>query len=95
MVYVSPDAKAFYLSKEALIQLKVIPRDFPKIGIAPAQHEVGGVDTADEEFEECVCRKRTLPPPKPNKLPFEATKDNVSKMKECEIEAKQSKFPFI
>ena len=51
MAYVSQDAKAFYLSKEALVQLQVMPKDFPKIGSATAHHEVGGVagkvDTAD------------------------------------------------
>ena len=54
MAYVSQDAKAFYLSKEALVQLQVMPKDFPKIGSATAHHEVGGitgkVDTADAEF---------------------------------------------
>ena len=34
MTYISPDANAFFLSKEALIQLQVIPKDFPKIGSA-------------------------------------------------------------
>ena len=80
--YVSPDAKVFYLSKEALIQLQVIPKDFPKIGSA-THHEVGGVagKVGDAEFAECGCRKRTLPPPKPKEFPFEM-KDNVPKMTE-------------
>ena len=32
MVYVSPSTKKFYISREALIQLHVIDRDFPKVG---------------------------------------------------------------
>ena len=51
MAYISPDAKAFYLSKEAFVQLQFIPKNFPKIGSATAYHEVGRVtgkvDTVD------------------------------------------------
>ena len=34
MAYVSPRTQRFYLSKEALVQLHVIPSDFPRIGAA-------------------------------------------------------------
>ena len=82
----SPDAKAFYLSKEARIQLQVILRDFPKIGSATAYHEIGvvtgKVDITDAKFAECGSSKCTLLPPNPKELPTEATKDNVPKMKE-------------
>ena len=86
MTYISPDAKAFYLSKEALIQLGVIPKDFPRLGGAIADHEVGGVTSRDTlgeiELAECGCPKRKPPPPKPKELPFPATQENVSRMKE-------------
>ena len=32
MVYISPDANSFFLSKDVMIQLGVIPRSFPQIG---------------------------------------------------------------
>ena len=34
MVYISPDAKDFFLSKEAMIQLGIIGADFPQLGAA-------------------------------------------------------------
>ena len=37
MVYVTPDTNRFYLSRSALIQLRVIPKDFPKVGAVMEQ----------------------------------------------------------
>ena len=34
MVYISPDAKDFFLSKEAMIQLGIIDANFPQLGAA-------------------------------------------------------------
>ena len=86
MTYISPDAKAFYLSKEALIQLGVIPKDFPRLGGAIADHEVGGVSSRDSlreiELAECGCPKRKPTPPKPKEWPFFSTRENVPRMKE-------------
>ena len=34
LVYVTPNIKIFYLSRQALVQLHVIPENFPKVGAA-------------------------------------------------------------
>ena len=71
MTYVSPDAKAFFLSKEALIQLQVIPKDFPKLGTAVSNPSVAGIlniQQAKGNIANCGCLKRVPPPPKPKEL---------------------------
>lgn len=75
MVYVSPDTKRFYLSREALIQLKVISSTFPQVG--------GAMQTmAIEDSKKCSCLPRSLPPSKPQELPFTCTPENNEKMKD-------------
>ena len=34
MVYISPDANTFYLSMEAMVQLRIVPKTFPQVGAA-------------------------------------------------------------
>ncbi len=75
MAYVSPNTKKLYLPREALIQLKVISKDFPKVG---AVSEIAPL----ESNAKCGCLLRTLPPEKLVKLPFRACPENVSKMKD-------------
>ena len=55
MTYVSPSTKKFYLSKEALIQLGVIPKNFPQIGSSLETAAIEG------NLAPCGCPKRTLP----------------------------------
>ena len=96
MVYISPDARSFFLSKDAMIQLGVIAPTFPQIGSAAvqsvqvAQVNIHEVDEATElsNYEDneaavasCGCPRRRLPPGKPAKLPFESTPENVERMK--------------
>lgn len=92
MVYVSPRTHRFYLSKEALIQLDVIPRDFPRIGSATENcgisesavfgDQINGQSETDANLAPCGCPKRTLPPPRPQNLPFACTEGNIPKMRE-------------
>ena len=86
MTYISPDAKSFYSSKEELMQLGVMPKDFPRLGGAVADQEVGGVCClrclGEIELIECGCLKRKSPPPKPTDSPLPATQKNVPRMKE-------------
>ena len=97
MVYISPDAKDFYLSKEAMIQLGIISRNFPQIGAAnestvspiaqpclqeeEVSHSTCQEDGSDSVRAECGCLKRDLPPEMPSSLPFPCTSDNKGKMK--------------
>ena len=76
MVYVSPDTHNFYLSRDSLIQLQIIPKNFPRVGAAAT------VSVIEHPRSPCGCPTRTLPPERPKCLPFEATPVNNFKMKE-------------
>lgn len=51
MVYVSPSSSRFFLSRDALIQLNVIPKDFPRLGAATTS------ENASIENNVCGCPK--------------------------------------
>ena len=80
LVYVSPDTTRFYLSRDALVQLRVIHKNFPQVGAAL---QTAGLDSSKSD---CGCLPRSLPPKKPDKLPFPCTPDNNEKMKKWLIE---------
>ena len=96
MVYISPEARSFFLSKHVMIQLGIIAPTFPQIGAAVcspqvAQVEVQEVDKASNSSDLensrsalaiCGCPRRCLPPGKPNKLPFLPIPENTERMKE-------------
>ena len=49
MVYISPDARSFYLSMEAMIQLRMIHSTFPQVGVAvEKRHGVNALVLATE-----------------------------------------------
>ena len=75
MAYVSPSTEKFYLSREALIQLGVIPKNFPEIGAAMEASAIEG------QTAPCGCSMRLLPPERPDKLPFSVCPENNEKMK--------------
>lgn len=92
MVYISPEARSFFLSKEAMVQLGVIPANFPQIGSAilntvnGSVTEAASLGTAREseplpDRADCGCLRRTQPPGEPDKLPFACTAENQEKMK--------------
>ena len=93
MTYISPDTDNFYLSRESMIQLGIIDRDFPQLGAAqqshthnpgPLAHNPGMLAEVAETnmiYADCGCLKREMPPEKHAKLPFECTIENVDKMK--------------
>ena len=90
MAYVSPATEKFYLSREALIQLGVISKNFPQIGENASAGSVTDEDAAaiapeekdDEAIAPCGHFTRSLPPSRPENLPFEPTDENVPQMKE-------------
>ena len=75
MAYVSPSTNKFYLSREALIQLGVISKDFPRVGsfieLCPIQMNVA----------DCGCQIRSLPPSRPANLPFRCCSENNDAMR--------------
>ncbi len=70
MVYVSPDVTGFYLSEEAMMQLKIISSSFPNVGSAVA------VTAA----KPCDCQPRTQTPGRPKVLPMKACVENIPLM---------------
>ena len=76
MAYVSPNTQKFYLSREALIQLRVIPKNFPRVGA------VTETSSIENKKAECGCPLRELPPGRPARLPFPCWPENNHKMKE-------------
>ena len=79
MVYISPDSKHFYLSKEAMVQLGVISKDFPKVGAA-FPYPSACSTSVDPISVTCNCAQQS--PGMPDSLPFAACPENVPKMKE-------------
>ena len=76
MAYVSPSTEKFYLSREALVQLGVITMDFPRVGAALESSAI------EAQTAPCGCLVRSLPPKRPEKLPFPASPENCAKMKD-------------
>ena len=79
MVYISSSTKRFYLSREALIQLGVISKDFPRVGAAMESCSV------ERREKVCGCPVRSLPPEISKFLPFPCSSENNTKMKKCLI----------
>ena len=94
IVYISPDVSGFYLSQDAMIQLEIVPVDFPSVGAAAPSTtaipvtEASGTNTNESLLKKepviskCNCPKRTLPPDRPASLPMPAIPENVAEMKE-------------
>ena len=80
MTYISPSTSRFYLSREALVQLNVIPPNFLELGAALHQSSIKNRQAT------CDCHKRTKPPPRPNTLPFECTPANNNKIRDWLID---------
>lgn len=80
-----------HLSQEALIQLGVITRNFPRIGSVDENCTVNEVDDEIEtnhcinelsasKLAPCGCPTCSLPSPHPKELPFTSTEVNIPKM---------------
>ena len=90
MAYISPEARSFFLSKEAMIQLGVIPKTFPQIGSVVTSEVAHVIASTSDIFKppnestnaECGCLCRSLPPGQPEQLPFDCTLANAEKMKQ-------------
>ena len=75
MAYVSPSTHRFYLSHQSLVQLGVIPKNFPQVGAAMETSAI------DHQIGQCDCAVRSLPPGRPDALPFPFIPANNTKMR--------------
>ena len=88
MAYVSPDANNFYLSREAMIQLRIIDESFPRVGAAPSKEVSSFAASVEKEtvensnLAECGCLKRESPPSRPAELPVKCCLENSEEMKQ-------------
>ncbi|MEL6803744.1 MAG: hypothetical protein AAFO91_08195 [Bacteroidota bacterium] len=85
IVYVTNATDKVYLSHEACVELGIVNHDFPKVGNA-TRSTIGETNTAacnaNPDDDHCDCPKRSLPPPKPEKLPFSvASAEDVERLK--------------
>ena len=93
MVYISKQARGFYLSLEAMMDLMIIARNFPCVGSStsthsePREHDTNQPTNATltsptEISHECSCPKRTSVPEMPTELPFDCIPENNAKMEQ-------------
>ena len=84
LVYITDSTDKVYLSREACVDLGLIQQDFPLLGgntvnqgnvvNEQAVHALAKNPTNDL-IEKCGCPKRSLPPKKPQRLPFDVHDD--------------------
>ena len=82
MAYVTPDIQGFYLSRQVLTALHVIPPTFPRAGDALDDRKDGVSVNACVNQVECGCLPRTAPPSRPSRLPFPPMENNIPRMKQ-------------
>ena len=84
MVYVTDNTDKLFLSREACVDLEIIPETFPTMGEAEETKSTNSISTTDTPLtqQECQCHRRTKPPPIPTSLPFPATEANREKLQQ-------------
>ena len=82
MVFISPDAAHSFLSKEAMQQLDIISRDFPRIGAASNSSISANATETNTNVSVCDCSPKELPPTKLDQLPMSPIPENIEKFKE-------------
>ena len=78
MAHVSESTNNFYISRQAMRELGIIDQDFPKV---QARDDNAATSKIESELAPCGCPKHSLPPTRPNSLPFAPLEENVDKMK--------------
>ena len=78
MAHVSESTERFYISRQAMRELGIIAHDFTKV---QARAVNAATSEIESEFAPCGCPRHSLPPEKPDSLPFVPNEENVNKMK--------------
>ena len=93
LFYVASNVSRTYLSLSTLKALKVVPIDFPKVGMedeavvaAYGQAKCSNTGVLQPGDPPCSCPTRTMPPSTPPTLPCVATPDNVPCLKQYLLE---------
>jgi len=74
IIYVTDSCDKFFLSRQACVDLGLVPSCFPAVG---SSNSIANTLLTEET---CDCPKRSLPPPPIQQLPFAATEDNREKL---------------
>ena len=85
LTYVTPDTDKFYLSREVLKDLGVIDHNFPQLKpsmVSAGLEECSRKNDQETKLAPCGCLTRAQPPPRPERLPFEGTVDNIPRMRQ-------------
>lgn len=93
MIYVSKDVKSLYLSYDTMLDLRILYKNFPQIGMF-SDKEHSSIQNSDTSVSSgmicgstkdgggiCDCPKRTPVPDKLGEFPFPCAPENNSKMK--------------
>ena len=80
MVYVTDNTDKLFLSREACIDLGIIPKTFPTMDETKGTNAANSIGASPQQ--ECQCPKRTKPPPIPTSLPYPATEANREKLQQ-------------
>lgn len=78
MAYVTDSTDAFFISKQAMRELGIIPADFPSVKATPTKVAAASQITS---IAPCGCPTHQLPPKRPSSLPYDPIPENVDKMK--------------
>ena len=89
IVYITYSTDKLFISREACVDLGIIPVQFPVVGVVPAQADHPtppssgcASSSQDAALLHCNCPRRSKPPPLPTSLPCPATEANVLKLKQ-------------
>ena len=88
IVYVTDSTDKLFLSREACVDLGIIPTQFPVVGEVPMvdcsmSSSANSASSSQDVIPlDCTCPKRTKPPPLPTSLSCPATEENVTKLKQ-------------
>ena len=84
IVYITHSTDKLFLSREACVDLGIIPAQFPIVGGMPAQANHPRMPEANcvNSSPLCSCPKRSKPPPLPITLPCPATEQNIPKLRQ-------------
>lgn len=83
IVYVTDTTDKLFLSKQACMELGILPDNFPSFGEAIGESAtIISTRSEPDAVTGCDCPRRQAPPSPPSCLPFQATEDNRSQLKE-------------
>ena len=82
VIYVCDNVNGIFLSENVQKRLGIISKSYPNVSNACSNSVIVTETKKDASMAKCGCPKRVDPPPPPEQIPFEATKENRQKLQE-------------